>query len=73
MKEERREKQRQTQQSVYQQRMSSSVMDAAVPAVLELGFLATSENACRNLPKSSGLVRRLPTIYDKIMFCTYHG
>ena len=52
MKEERREKQRQTQQSVYHQRMSSSVMDAAVPAVLELDFIATSENACRNRAKS---------------------
>ena len=53
MKEERREKQQQTQQSVYQQRMSSSVMGAAMPAIVELGFLATSENyACCNRAKS---------------------
>ena len=36
--------------------MSLPVMDAAVPAILELGFLATSKNACHN----HGLVRQLP-------------
>ena len=37
---------------MYANLLICSVMDAAVPAVLELGFLATSENACRNRAKS---------------------
>ena len=45
--------------------MSSSVMAAAVPAVLELGFLATTARASMHvaIALSHGLVRRLPTTF----------
>ena len=46
--EELREEQKWTKQRVFQWHVSLCAVDAAVSAVLELGFLATRESVCRN-------------------------
>ena len=46
--EELREEQKWTKQHVFQWHVSLCVVDAAMSAILELGFLATRESVCRN-------------------------